>query len=73
MDRNHELLLHLDRLHTTELGALRIKKNLFLDTDQVIDWCKKKSSRTRLYFLPGLQYNRKKFYILEYGEGIHFG
>ena len=42
MDRNHELLLHLDRLHTTELGVLRIKKNLSLDTDHVVDWCKDK-------------------------------
>ena len=42
MDRNHELLLHLDRLHTTELGVLRIKKSLSLDTDHVVDWCKDK-------------------------------
>lgn len=39
---NHELLLNLDRLHTTELGNMRIKRNLSLDTDHVVDWCKTK-------------------------------
>lgn len=34
------LLLNLDRLHTTELGVVRIKKNLSLGTEQVVDWCR---------------------------------
>lgn len=34
------LLLNLDRLHTTDLGAARIKKNLSLGTEQVVDWCR---------------------------------
>ena len=38
----NELLENLDRLHTTELGAGRIKKNLSLDTDDVVAWCKAK-------------------------------
>lgn len=37
-----ELLKNLDKLHTTELGVLRIKRNLALDTDDVILWCKTK-------------------------------
>lgn len=37
-----ELTLNLDKLHTTELGAMRIKRNLSLDTDNVVDWCKTK-------------------------------
>jgi len=36
----NELLANLDRLHTTELGVLRIKRNLALDTVDVISWCK---------------------------------
>lgn len=40
MNANCELLENLDRLHTTELGALRVKRNLSLDTDDVIGWCK---------------------------------
>lgn len=35
-----ELLVNLDKLHTTELGVVRIRKNLSLDTEQVVDWCK---------------------------------
>lgn len=39
-----ELLKYLDKLHTTELGVLRIKRNLSLDTDDVVEWCKDKIS-----------------------------
>lgn len=38
----NELLDHLDRLHTTELGIVRIKKNLSLETDDVVRWCRDK-------------------------------
>lgn len=38
--QNNELLNHLDKLHTTELGVERIKRNLALDTDHVVDWCR---------------------------------
>ncbi|UYP00344.1 DUF3781 domain-containing protein [Oceanotoga sp. DSM 15011] len=34
------LLSNLDQLHTTNLGAERIRKNLRLDTDDVVDWCR---------------------------------
>ena len=37
---NNELLNHLDKLHTTELGVVRIKRNLALDNDHVVDWCR---------------------------------
>jgi hypothetical protein len=42
MNHFHECPIPPDQLHTTELGAARIKKNLSLDekTD-VTDWCKK--------------------------------
>lgn len=42
MSAEWELLNHLDKLHTTELGAARIKGNLSLDTDDVISWCREK-------------------------------
>ena len=38
----NELLDNLDKLHTTELGAVRIKRNLSLDTDDVVEWCRDK-------------------------------
>ena len=37
-----ELLLNLAKLHTIELGVGRIKRNLGLDTDDVVTWCKQK-------------------------------
>lgn len=42
MNTDNELLKNIDKLHTTELGVLRIKRNLSLDTDHVVDWCKMK-------------------------------
>lgn len=38
----NELLANLDKIHTTDLGVQRIKRNLSLDTDDVISWCKEK-------------------------------
>lgn len=46
-DAGHEipegniLLAHIDEIHTTELGELRIKKNLKLETGDVVGCCKK--------------------------------
>ena len=31
-----------NKIHTTALGAMRIKKNLELKTDDVVNWCKEK-------------------------------
>ena len=38
----NELLENLEKLHTTELGSVRIKQNLGLETADVISWCKEK-------------------------------
>ena len=38
----NDLLQNIYKLHTTELGILRIKKNLEIETTDVIDWCKQK-------------------------------
>lgn len=40
----NELLMHLDELHTTELGALRIQRNLGIEEVDIIAWCKAKIS-----------------------------
>ncbi|MBD5556930.1 MAG: DUF3781 domain-containing protein [Roseburia sp.] len=42
MKTDSELLKNLDKLHTTELGGERIKRNLSLDTDDVVEWCRTK-------------------------------
>lgn len=38
----NELIKNIDRLHTTEMGIERIQKNLSLEVDNVIYWCKEK-------------------------------
>jgi len=39
---NNELLSNLNKIHTTDFGVLRIKKNLGLDTPDIVAWCKQK-------------------------------
>ena len=39
-EMENDLLINLDRLHTTELGIIRIKKNLSLADIDVVSWCK---------------------------------
>lgn len=36
------LLSNINKVHTTEMGVGRIRRNLKLDTDDVVDYCKKK-------------------------------
>ena len=38
---NKELLENIDKIHTTEMGEKRIKKNLKIN-DDVVEYCKKK-------------------------------
>ena len=38
---DNELLSNLDKLHSTKLGIERVKKNLSLETGDVIAWCKR--------------------------------
>ena len=40
MNINNDLIKNLEKIHTTELGILRIKQNLELKTNDVIKWCK---------------------------------
>lgn len=59
MMNSNELLTNLHRLHTTELGVLRIKRNLSLDTDDVVGWCKMKTSSPNAV----LERNGKNWYV----------
>lgn len=36
------LFSNLDKIHTTEMGVDRIKRNLKLEDDDVVKWCKAK-------------------------------
>ena len=42
MNFSNDLLENINKLHTTELGIIRIRKNLDLDTNDVVRWCKNK-------------------------------
>lgn len=39
MNSSNELLNNLDKFHTTKMGIERIKKNLNLDTNLVVEYC----------------------------------
>ena len=36
----NSLIENIDKLHTTELGAERIKRNLQIETADAVQWCK---------------------------------
>ncbi len=38
----NDLIEHIYELHTTELGIMRLKKNLELETEDVVEWCKRR-------------------------------
>ena len=40
MEEKNELIRNLDRLHTTPLGMERMKHNLKVDTDDMVEWCR---------------------------------
>lgn len=42
MNDSKILIDNLDKIHTTEMGVIRIKKNLNLTVDDVVNWCKEK-------------------------------
>ena len=47
----NKLLLNIDKLHTTKLGEERIKRNLKIDIDDVVSFCKDKilSNNSNIY------------------------
>ena len=38
----NELIVNINKIHTTELGIVRIKNNLEVETGDVVCWCKNK-------------------------------
>lgn len=40
----NELIRNLHKLHTTDLGMLRIRKNLALNREDAVEWCKEQIS-----------------------------
>ncbi|MDR1259706.1 MAG: DUF3781 domain-containing protein [Tannerellaceae bacterium] len=46
MENKAELISSLDKLHTTALGAERIRRNLCIGTVDAVSWCKKRIAET---------------------------
>lgn len=42
MITDNELILNIDKIHTTEMGIIRIRKNLKLENADVVSICKEK-------------------------------
>ena len=64
----NELIKNLDKVHTTAMGINRIKKNLSLDCDDVVDWCK---NQIKLAGMQGEKISRKgKNWYVDIGSGI---
>ncbi|MDE6055000.1 MAG: DUF3781 domain-containing protein [Lachnospiraceae bacterium] len=38
----NDLIENIEKLHTTEMGVERIKRNLSIETDNVVAWCRAK-------------------------------
>ena len=52
-DKMNVLLENLNKIHTTELGIIRVKKNLKLETNDVVGWCKKKTKNAEKIIKKG--------------------
>jgi len=61
----NNLIDNLNNLHTTELGAIRIRKNLDLSTSDVIEWCKEAVVQADLIRRLG-----KNYYVYYKGAAI---
>jgi hypothetical protein len=56
---NNELIKNIDKIHTTELGTFRIKHNLNLETENVVNYCKSKIEKSEEIYRKG-----KNWYII---------
>ena len=50
---NNELHKNIDKIHATELGIFRIKRNLELETNDVVNWCKSETLKAKEIFKKG--------------------
>lgn len=55
-----ELLDNIDKIHTTKMGIDRIKRNLKIETDDVVTYCKNKIIDEKSYI-----YKQGKNYYIE--------
>jgi hypothetical protein len=65
MKYNNELIKNIDKIHTTELGIVRIKRNLELETTDVVNWCKNEIKKSKEIYKKG-----KNWYVCGRGSII---
>ena len=58
MKNSNDLIKDIDKIHTTELGILRIKRNLELETEDVVNWCKQEIKKSN-----EIHKNGKNWYV----------
>jgi hypothetical protein len=49
----NELITNINKIHTTALGIMRIKRNLELETADVVGWCKRKIKKANAIYKEG--------------------
>ena len=54
----NELLQNMSKIHTTVMGAERIKKNIDLEVNNIVEWCKKKVKKS-----DDIYRNGKNWYV----------
>jgi hypothetical protein len=59
MTNNNELIENIGKIHTTELGVVRIKRNLELKTDDIVNWCKNEITKANEIYRKG-----KNWYVV---------
>ena len=47
------LLDNINKIHTTEIGVMRIKRNLELETNDVVNWCKNEIKKSNKIYRKG--------------------
>ena len=47
---NHDQMIDLEKIHTTPMGEIRIKKNLQISCDDSVEWCKQQILNTDTRF-----------------------
>jgi hypothetical protein len=53
MINNKKKKKNIDKLHTTKLGIGRIKQNLGIETDDIVEWCKEQIKQADDIFRSG--------------------
>ena len=59
MEKSNDLIKNIGKIHTTELGIIRIRRNLNLETNDIVNWCKNKIMNAENIFKKG-----KNWYVL---------